>query len=240
MSNLYHKVAVASIGIALGFTLATNKEAKAATLFLRSTEEFYIINEGNPSGPMFTDPTPDVSGHPFPGHSFLINRNFYTDYTEQRGFFEFSISHLSFIKSALFSIQRENMEPSSYIHVEIFGYTGNGRADLSDFSAGESLGSLLSNYPGRINLDVTRFVDERVSNRDAFVGFGIRIPDFFKYGSAYLNRTYYAPVLIVETADVAEPVPEPTTIFGSALALGVGGWLKRKKLGQQSKIKSQH
>jgi hypothetical protein len=27
-----------------------------------------------------------------------------------------------------------------------------------------------------------------------------------------------------------QPVPEPTTIFGSALALGVGGWLKRKKL----------
>jgi len=29
-----------------------------------------------------------------------------------------------------------------------------------------------------------------------------------------------------------EPVPEPTTIFGSALALGVGGWLKRKKSSQ--------
>jgi hypothetical protein len=27
-----------------------------------------------------------------------------------------------------------------------------------------------------------------------------------------------------------QPVPEPTTIFGSALALGVGGWLKRKKI----------
>ena len=31
------------------------------------------------------------------------------------------------------------------------------------------------------------------------------------------------------------PVPEPTTIFGSALALGVGGWLKRKKSSQHNK-----
>jgi hypothetical protein len=34
-----------------------------------------------------------------------------------------------------------------------------------------------------------------------------------------------------------QPVPEPTTIFGSALALGVGGWLKRKKSSQQNKTK---
>jgi len=35
-------------------------------------------------------------------------------------------------------------------------------------------------------------------------------------------------------------VPEPTTIFGSALALGVGGWLKRKKSSQQNKAAPQH
>jgi len=35
-----------------------------------------------------------------------------------------------------------------------------------------------------------------------------------------------------------QPVPEPTTIFGSALALGVGGWLKRKKSGQENKTTS--
>ena len=37
-----------------------------------------------------------------------------------------------------------------------------------------------------------------------------------------------------------QPVPEPTTIFGSALALGVGGWLKRKKSSQQNKTTSQN
>jgi hypothetical protein len=33
-------------------------------------------------------------------------------------------------------------------------------------------------------------------------------------------------------------VPEPTTIFGSVLALSVGGWLKRKKSSQQDKTKA--
>jgi len=37
-----------------------------------------------------------------------------------------------------------------------------------------------------------------------------------------------------------QPVPEPTTIFGSAIALGLGGWLKRKKSSQQNKTTSQH
>jgi hypothetical protein len=45
--------------------------------------------------------------------------------------------------------------------------------------------------------------------------------------------------MVVETADVAQPVPEPTTIFGSAIGLGLGGWLKRKKSSQQNKTTSQ-
>jgi hypothetical protein len=36
----------------------------------------------------------------------------------------------------------------------------------------------------------------------------------------------------------AKHVPEPTTIFGTALALGWGGWLKRKNLIKQDKTKS--
>jgi len=35
-----------------------------------------------------------------------------------------------------------------------------------------------------------------------------------------------------------QPVPEPTTIFGSAMALGLGGWLKQKKSSQQNKKNS--
>jgi hypothetical protein len=58
-------------------------------------------------------------------------------------------------------------------------------------------------------------------------------------GEVGLNATNNNSSLIVETDDVAEPVPEPTTIFGSAIFLGVGGWFKRKKLTPQNKAKSQ-
>jgi len=37
-----------------------------------------------------------------------------------------------------------------------------------------------------------------------------------------------------------QPVPEPTTIFGSTLALGLGGWLKRRKSSQQNKTTPQN
>jgi hypothetical protein len=84
---------------------------------------------------------------------------------------------------------------------------------------------------------VTPFVNQLVSNNDNFAGFGIRASNF---GGVGLNAINNNSSLVVETDDVAEPVPEPTTIFGLALALGVGGWLKRKKSSQQNKTRSQH
>jgi hypothetical protein len=83
---------------------------------------------------------------------------------------------------------------------------------------------------------VTSFVNQRASNGDTFAGFGIRA---LNVGGVGLQRGEFSgipPRLIVETA---EPVPEPTTIFGSALALGVGGWLKRKKSSQRNKTAPQ-
>lgn len=220
MNNLYHKVAVTCIYTALSFILVINKEAKAATLSAARSEEFFVEHDTQ-YGFNFTGPKPGPSGH-----SFLVQK---IRYTEQRAIFEFSLRNLSFIKSAIFSIRGEDLNPGANIFVEILGYTGNIRVDPSDFYAAESLGNLFFTHPDRGNLDVTRFVSERVNNRDAFVMLGISIPASFRGGTTYLSRTYYGPQLLVETADVAEPVPEPTTIFGSTLALGVGGWLKRKK-----------
>ena len=40
MNNLYRKVAVASVGIALGFTLGANKEAYSATFTLTDPKFF--------------------------------------------------------------------------------------------------------------------------------------------------------------------------------------------------------
>lgn len=44
MNNFYHKVAVAYVGITLGFALGATKEAKAATFTLPSTTTFQVID----------------------------------------------------------------------------------------------------------------------------------------------------------------------------------------------------
>jgi len=233
MNNLYHKVAVTCIYTALSFILVINKEAKAATLSAQKTEEFFVECYSQGSC-MLTGPKPGPSGH-----SFSVSRNLYR-YNVRSAFFEFSISNLSFIKSAIFYIRGEDLEPGDSIFVEIFGSTGNKKANPLDFGSIESLGNLFFTHPNTAMLDVTQFVSEGVSKRDAFVTLGIAIPTSRSIASTLLSRTYYGPRLIIETADVAEPVPEPTTIFGSALALGVGGWLKRKKSSQQNKTTSQN
>jgi hypothetical protein len=191
---------------------------------------------------------------------------------ERRAFYEFNISNLSLapntvIRSAIFQQRIEEARRSVgrnrflSLDLEILGYVGNGRPDLSDFGVGVSLGikdavalsdpnpyygypyGYYTNYNGGIlSFDVTGFVNERVSNRDTFAGFGIRVSgnaldDFFSnLGYATLSDN---PYLTIETVEVAEPVPEPTTIFGSAIGLFLGGWLKRKKLTLQNKTTSQ-
>ena len=71
-----------------------------------------------------------------------------------------------------------------------------------------------------------------------FAGFGFRLQGLHLINSSATLRDDYnaPPSLIIETADAT--VPEPTTIFGSAIGLYLGGWLKRKKSSQQNKTKS--
>ena len=80
---------------------------------------------------------------------------------------------------------------------------------------------------------------------ESFAGFGFRTNPFSEddyYGdNGYSNdnRSYITlrgPASLTITTVDAEPVPEPTTIFGSVIGLCLGGWLKRKKSSQQNKI----
>ena len=249
MNSLYHKVAVASVCTALSFTLPPNQEAKAATFYLPAIQfrvegKSYsdvgekVINSG--------EPTSDPTGSFFIGK--IWNFNGFIGPTERRAFYEYNLDNLSLapntiIKSAYFNLATEHFSLTksyAYLFVEILGYVGNGKPDLSDFGAGVVLGEGDISKPSSgqfytINFDVTQFVNARVSNHDTFAGFGIRIKDSFaNYGTANVLTS-----LTIETADDAEPVPEPTIIFGSALALGVGGWLKRKKSSQQNKTTQQ-
>jgi hypothetical protein len=247
MNNLYNKVAVASVCTALGFVLGASSEAKAATFSLEPTITIGIIDcefEG------FVCASSDGLGDVlFPAGAVIKGMS------EAASFAEFNIGSFSLnpsivISRAIFQaglgfgvsglgVTDPYTNPGS---LGIFGYVGNGTAEISDFEAAVLLSSvdISSSSSGDIlNFDVTSFVNQRVSNGDAFAGFGIRALNF---GAIDLSPEYLniPQKLIIETADVAEPVPEPTTIFGSALALGVGGWLKRKKSGQQNKTASQH
>ena len=246
MNNLYRKVAAASVGIALGFTLGANKEAKAATFTLIDPEIFFGYGSARGSAASIVGSGIDL----MPGISSV--QKFYTDF-ERRAFYEFDISNLSLasntvIRRAILKTPLRNVTsyPNGYLFLHLFGYVGNGRADLSDFNAGVSIGRDevmdTNSYPrisrDSIDFDVTLFVNERVNSHDDFAGFGFRGEGVFM-GSATLRDDYNAPPsLIIETADAT--VPEPTIIFGSAIGLCLGGWLRRKKSNQQKKTIPQH
>jgi hypothetical protein len=245
MNNVYRKVAVASVCTALGFVLGASPEAKAATFNLAPTITFGVADNDSFSGGI----NDGLGDEVFPEPTFIV---VVKAIIESALLSEFNIGSFSFtpntvISSAVLQVEIYNLLRTNPGRLGIFGYVGNGTVEASDFEAGVFLNSVDVSSSSRgdiLSFDVSPFVNQRVSNGDAFAGFGIRV---LNLGGLYLNN--YDPLdpssgiktrLIVETADVAEPVPEPTTIFGSALALGVGGWLKRKKSSQQHKTTSQH
>jgi hypothetical protein len=249
MNNLYHKVAVASVFTALGFALGANEEAKAVTFNFAPTITFEVVDSSTYFGTSFDG----LGDAVFPGNFDTVVRGTLGQTAE---FAEFNINSLfldsnTVISSAVFQAQINSffvtgLGVEDYTNpgtLGIFGYVGNGTAEASDLEAGVFLSSVdvsSSSVGDILSFDVTPFINQRVSNGNTFAGFGIRALNF---GGLSLERGEFVgikPRLIVETADVAEPVPEPTTIFGSALALGVGGWLKRKKSSQQNKTASQH
>jgi hypothetical protein len=248
MNNLYHKVAIASVCTALGFALVANEEAKAATITLPSAINFGVLDY-NDGGNSFFD---GLGDEVLPANIPVTLKG--TE-GEAAQFAEFNIGSFSqlpntVISSAIFqaeilSFQVQGLGVNVVTNpgrVGIFGYVGNGTAETSDFEAGVLLSSVdvSSSSPGDIlNFDVTPFVNQRVSNNNAFAGFAIRA---LNLGGLSLKGGDVAgsqPKLIVETAEVAEPVPEPTTILGSAIGLCLGGWLKRKKSTPQNKTTSQ-
>jgi hypothetical protein len=243
MTHLYDKVAVASVCTALSFFLGTSEEVKAATITVPPTIQFGVRTNSllNPIPRELSSEFDLVESLPLGSGRRLQER-----------LAEFNISSFfmapnTIIKSAVFQdkFSRILLHSADYypINLAIFGYIGNGTAEVSDIDNGIFLSSLniSSLSPGdTFNFDVTTFVNQQVSNGNPFAGFFIRIlstslSSVSLEGTDALGRS----TLVIETVDATEPVPEPTTIFGSALALSLGGWLKRKKLSPQNKTPSQ-
>lgn len=241
MTHLYHKVAVASVYTALSFVLGTSEEVKAATITVPPTIQFGVRING-PLSPIRRQLSSefDIVENWALGSGFRI----------QARLAEFNISSLfmppnTIIKSAVFQDKLSGIvagNSNNPFSLGISGYIGNGIAEVSDIDQNGVVSTSLdiSSLPrgATLNFDVTTFVNQQVSNGNPFVGFGIFTSDFSTVslkGTDALGRS----ALVIETVDATEPVPEPTTIFGSALALSLGGWLKRKKLSPQNKTPSQ-
>jgi len=242
MNNLYHKLAFASVCTALGLALVANKEAKAAVFTLTPTPSYSVWDTKDQDG---------LGDYIFGSESLpvgIINGEGYRQ--EYRAFYEFNLANLSLppntaISSAIFGVRANTISwYERFSRLDAHGYIGNGQADLSDFGAGERLdGRFLYsviNMNSTINpspifsFNVLPFITQRINNNDSFAGFSFRIAN----EEAYLTLKEDASLTII-TADVAEPVPEPTTILTAAIALGWGGWLKRNNSKQQNKTKSQ-
>jgi hypothetical protein len=246
MNNLYLKLTVASACTVLNFARGANTEAKAATLSLDPTITSEIVDF-------------DLDGLGDTIYSEIATISVAKGTAELALLTEFNIGSFSFAPKTATNTAVLQVEINTFLltapgintpinpgSLGIFGYVGNGTVEASDFEDGVFLNSVdvSSSSDGDIlNFNVTPFVNKRVSNGDAFAGFGIRALNFGGLSLHNYDRfnpsSGIKPRLIIETANVAEPVPEPTTILGSAIGLCLGGWLKRKKSSQQSKTAPQ-
>jgi hypothetical protein len=230
MNSLYHRFAVVSVGIALGFALGANKEAKAATFTFTSTSSVYIVDT-NQDG--VVDNGSDYPGPRYAGINYQEGSPPW-DRGEYRSFYGFNITSLSLdsntgIKSAYFQTRVNGIQYGDRNGLlYVYGYTervfqfDNNREYLDS----EGLGSLGRDQIATFN--VLPFINQRIENNDSF------------WLSVRSNNSFVTLPWQSSLTITTEPVPEPTTIFGSALALGVGGWLKRKKSSQQNKTTSPH
>ena len=240
MNNFYYKIALTSVCTALSFTLGGNKEVKAATFNLTPASAFYTfeINATNRE---------EADGY-LAEETLSVGREYTSGskgqfVNEYRALYEFNIANLflpsdAIISSAIFyaRVVRVSSVPY-YSWLQIYGYKGDGEITITDHSVGDLLEEKVFRFINEkepmqtLEFNVLPFINQKITNNDTFVGFKIQAPKTYPWDPVQYISLDRNASLIIQT----QPVPEPTTIFGSALALGVGGWLKRKKLNQQRK-----
>jgi hypothetical protein len=101
-------------------------------------------------------------------------------------------------------------------------------AYAADFEAGMLLDTAVvaPNYIRQeLSFDATDFVKKSVADQASFAEFGVRAQCF---GGITLSGT--RPTLVITTAPVAVPVPEPASGLGLAGIVGLGLKLRRKNI----------
>jgi len=141
---------------------------------------------------------------------------------EDRGIAEFDISGLTLpVGQAVLNLTQVGSMGDG-IMVDVYGYTGNGILELSDFL----LGTLITSFTvpvgagSAINVDVTNFINAT----SGFAGFNLRLPNIERESVQFVLD---GPTL---TIDAVQVLPEPGTlaVLGFGL-LGLGLVRRRRR-----------
>ena len=140
-----------------------------------------------------------------------------------RGLWEFDLSELPL--GTILGINLELILVSSTLEgtpFDVYGHVGNGTIETADATAGSLLAAGLI-AGGSTFVDVTSFILDPSVQAAGFAGFMARYP--VETGGPTLTKQLgNGPQLLVE---VVIPVPATLWLFGSAL--GLLGWIRRKK-----------
>jgi hypothetical protein len=235
MNNLCNKVVVTSVGIALGFAVGVNKEAKAATFSFTPTSEVSV----NFYTGRYETQSPDSYGNlPVINVQGYADTRVYYNFNNLSNFFRDTNPYISQAKLRIsgYAVPRQG---AFDLRILAYASRNNGTFDYnySEFPISDSF--TLNGYElylkggyALVEFDVTAATNwfrGYQDNNDGLSSFGFNI-----YGRNYTRATLASPTLEITA------VPEPTTIIGSAIGICLGGWMKRKKSSQQNKTTSQH
>jgi hypothetical protein len=160
--------------------------------------------------------------------------NFLNIFTVTRGILEFDISSITGpVQNATLTFEVNSLSGPNTT-VDIFGYAGNGIAELADAYLGNSvLGSIDVDNPTMYNLDVTSFINGLLTGGSQHAGFNLRMSsEYSQSGVGYDNEINivtsssagYTPPLLTITS---VPLPGAVWLFATGLLALTG--LTRKQ-----------